>query len=170
MPECAFASGHPGRTKVEVVVEGSVSGSSGRETEVLALSPEEGGYFAGVVTSAGAGTLYRYRLDGKSYPDVASRFQPAGPLGPSLVVDPVAFEWTDSRWGGVPLAGQVVYEMHIGTFTREGTWTAAAQELSELADLGITLIEVMPVAEFPVASAGATTASISCALSCLWLA
>jgi maltooligosyltrehalose trehalohydrolase len=115
-----------------------------------ALAAEGNGYFSGVIPAAEAGTRYRYRLDaGDAYPDPASRFQPEGPHGPSEVVDPAAFEWTDAGWRGVPARGQVLYEMHIGTFTREGTWEAAARALPALAEIGITLLEVMPVAEFP---------------------
>ncbi|MBV9125246.1 MAG: malto-oligosyltrehalose trehalohydrolase, partial [Planctomycetes bacterium] len=77
------------------------------------------------------------------------RFQPQGPHGPSQVVDPGQFRWTDDSWPGVKVEGQVLYEMHIGTFTREGTWAAAARELPALAELGITVLEVMPVADFP---------------------
>src|SRR5262249_50833626 len=69
--------------------------------------------------------------------------------GPSMVVDPARFQWTDSLWRGVKIHGQVIYEMHLGTFTKEGTFAAAAIELPELARLGVTVIEVMPVAEFP---------------------
>jgi maltooligosyltrehalose trehalohydrolase len=117
----------------------------------LELAAEKEGYFAGHVLQAKAGTRYRYRLDGGPdlYPDPASRFQPEGPHGPSQVIAPGRFPWTDSGWRGVPLEGQVLYEMHVGTFTREGTWEAAAQELPELAALGVTVVEVMPVAEFP---------------------
>jgi len=114
------------------------------------LEPEGNGYFSGLCETASAGTLYRYRLDGKGdYPDPASRYQPDGPHGPSCVVDPSTFRWTDADWEGVSIEGQVIYEMHVGTFTREGTWRAAMQELKELADFGITVIEMMPVAEFP---------------------
>src|SRR5262249_47564714 len=89
------------------------------------------------------------RLDGGNrLPDPASRYQPEGPHGPSQIVDPTAFRWTDKAWPGVELAGQVIYEMHIGTFTREGTWRAAQAEFPELKAAGITVIEVMPVAEF----------------------
>ncbi|MGH9768822.1 MAG: malto-oligosyltrehalose trehalohydrolase [Blastocatellia bacterium] len=136
----------PRRRKVEVVIE-----------KAIELAPEDNGYFAGEVQSisatsgGGEGTLYRFRLDGEDqlYPDPASRYQPEGPHGPSQVIDPNRFEWTDQDWRGVDLRGQVIYEMHIGTFTREGTWGAAARELDELARLGITVIEVMPVADFP---------------------
>lgn len=132
----------PRRRTVEVVIEG---GSS------FALQPEPAGFFAGLVDAAGAGARYRFRLDGgeQLYPDPASRFQPAGPHGPSQVIDPNHFTWTDRAWRGVHLPGQVVYEMHIGTFTPAGTWAAAMRELDELARLGVTVLEVMPVADFP---------------------
>jgi maltooligosyltrehalose trehalohydrolase len=93
---------------------------------------------------------YRFRLDADSthYPDPISRFQPQGPHGPSEVVDPRTFSWSDHAWPGVAREGQVIYEMHIGTFTSEGTWEAAIRELPALAELGITLLEVMPVADF----------------------
>lgn len=133
--------------KVEVVFEGP----SGDWPAALELAAEKGGYFSGLAEGAGAGALYRFRLDdGDSlYPDPASRFQPDGPHGPSQVVDPAAYEWHDAHRSGLRPEGQVIYEMHIGTFTPEGTWKAAARELPELARLGITVIELMPVAEFP---------------------
>ena len=115
-----------------------------------ALAPEPGGYFAGIVTGATEGTRYRFILDGTdAVPDPASRFQPEGPHGPSMVVDPLAFRWADQAWRGVPMDARVVYELHIGTFTREGTWRAALGELSALRDLGVTVLQVMPVSEFP---------------------
>lgn len=137
----------PDRQKVEVVLEGP----AGAWPVELELAPEGDGYFSGRVEGAGDGALYRFRLDGEEtlYPDPASRFQPQGPHGPSRVVDPSAFEWTDRQWRGVEREGQVVYEMHVGTFTPEGTWAAAGRELPELAAIGITVLEVMPVAEFP---------------------
>jgi maltooligosyltrehalose trehalohydrolase len=114
------------------------------------LTAEGDGYFSGLAEGAGAGALYRFRLDGgDAYPDPASRFQPEGPHGPSRVVDPRSYAWKDEAWQGVRPEGVVLYEMHIGTFTPEGTWTAAARELPELARFGITCLEVMPVAEFP---------------------
>lgn len=136
----------PLKSKVHVVIEGGMSKSPGIE-----LMPEDNGYFSGLAGDAGNSTLYRYRLDEDNnlYPDPASRFQPQGPHGPSQVVDPEKFEWTDGKWRGSTLKGQVLYEMHIGTFTKEGTWEAATRELAELADIGITTIEMMPVAEFP---------------------
>ena len=113
------------------------------------LKSESGGYFSGHLSDVGDGDTYAFLVDGKGpFPDPASRFQPFGPHGVSQIVDPEIFPWTDDAWPGVELAGQVIYELHIGTFTREGTWPAAARELPKLAGLGITLIELMPVAEF----------------------
>jgi maltooligosyltrehalose trehalohydrolase len=124
---------------------------SEQETICRDLESEESGYFAARVLEATVGTLYRFRLDGdpQAYPDPASRFQPQGPHGPSAVIDPTSFEWPDSGWKAIGVKGQVLYEMHIGTFTQEGTWEAASRELAELADTGITVLEIMPVADFP---------------------
>jgi maltooligosyltrehalose trehalohydrolase len=131
----------PERRRVEVLIENGLA---------VPLAPEAGGYFSGVVPEAAAGALYRYRLDGEgSFPDPCSRFQPKGPHGPSMVVDPKAYKWHDEDWLGITMAGQVIYELHVGTFTKEGTFAAATRELEELKQLGVTVIEVMPVAEFP---------------------
>ena len=128
-----------------------VEDSAGAATDEIALASEGDGYFSLFVPGIAPGTLYRYRLgDGPDrFPDPASRSQPFGPHGPSQVVDSTAFEWTDQAWRGVRLEGQVLYELHIGTFTREGTWRAAMEHLPTLADLGVTTIEMMPIAEFP---------------------
>ena len=130
----------PRRSRVEIVTP------SGARS---ALAREDGGYFRGTI-AASAGDRYQFRLDDdqRLYPDPASRFQPDGPHGVSEIVDPAAFHWTDRGWTGARPDRQVVYELHVGTFTRAGTWAAAACELRELARIGITLIEVMPVAEF----------------------
>jgi maltooligosyltrehalose trehalohydrolase len=136
----------PKAQRVDLVLEDSAAKTSGQEFH--ALAPEKGGYFSGSA-NAGAGARYRFRVNDRFYPDPASRFQPDGPHGPSCIVDPEAFRWTDSHWPGVTLKGQIIYEMHIGTFTKEGTWRAAAQQLEELARIGITAIEMMPVADFP---------------------
>jgi maltooligosyltrehalose trehalohydrolase len=130
----------PAATRVDVVVDSDAS---------TPLGDEGNGYFGGFV-GASPGARYQFRLDTADLllPDPASRFQPHGPHGASVIVDPVAFRWTDDRWRGATLEGQVVYEMHVGTFSGPGTWAGATDELPELARLGITMIEVMPVAEF----------------------
>jgi maltooligosyltrehalose trehalohydrolase len=131
----------PAARRVEVVF------ADGRTGVSLVAEPD--GYFSGAA-DARAGSRYGFRLDDgeQLYPDPASRFQPDGPHGLSEIVDPAAFAWSDQAWRGPSLAGQVFYEMHVGTFTREGTWEAASRELPELAALGITVVEMMPVAEF----------------------
>ena len=115
------------------------------------LTAEGNGYFSGHVDEASPGDCYGFRLDGcdSLLPDPASRFQPLGPHGPSQIVDPLKFEWSDQKWAGVASCDRVIYEMHVGAFTAEGTWAAATGELQELANLGITLVEVMPVGDFP---------------------
>ncbi|HEX7045175.1 MAG TPA: malto-oligosyltrehalose trehalohydrolase [Burkholderiales bacterium] len=137
----------PRHRNVDVVLE---PGGDGAGARPVPLQPERDGYFSAHVADAGAGSRYQYRLDGsrRLYPDPASRFQPDGPHGDSQVVDPAAFRWTDADWRGVPQEGQVIYELHIGTFTRAGTFAAATAELAALKETGITLIELMPVADF----------------------
>ncbi|MEC4748918.1 malto-oligosyltrehalose trehalohydrolase [Methylomicrobium sp. Wu6] len=117
----------------------------------IELQSEGNGYFSVIVQEACIGSVYRYLLDDdpQPYPDPASRFQPQGPHGPSQVVDASTFDWTDTAWTGIEAQGQVIYEMHIGTFTHEGNWVTAAKELPELAALGVTVLEIMPVADFP---------------------
>ena len=113
------------------------------------LTREPNGHFAGFVEGAREGDTYSYLIDGKGpFPDPASRFQPAGPHGPSQLVNPDRFAWTDASWPGLKLTNQVIYELHIGTFTSSGTWRSAIEQLPELAGLGISAIEVMPVSEF----------------------
>lgn len=136
----------PDRRRVRVVFEDA----GGRETPGPDLEAEAGGYFSGAAPEARPGTLYRFRLDGEGpFPDPASRFQPRGPHGPSQVVDPGAYPWRDASWRGPRREGRALYELHVGTFTREGTWEAAARRLEGLAGLGVTVVEVMPVADFP---------------------
>jgi maltooligosyltrehalose trehalohydrolase len=116
----------------------------------IGLSEERDGYFSCHAPSALAGMRYRYRLDGraKTRPDPASRFQPDGPHASSEIIDSTRFKWTDERWKGIESKRQVLYEMHIGTFTIPGTWAAAIEQLPSLKELGITCLEVMPVSEF----------------------
>ncbi len=125
--------------------------SDGRERRKVALQQDSDGFFSALVEGLSDGDLYFYQVDDdpKLYPDPASYFQPQGVHGPSQVVDHDAFRWTDDDWPGPPLFGQVIYELHIGTFTPEGTWAAAIEKLPHLRELGVTLLEVMPVAAFP---------------------
>jgi maltooligosyltrehalose trehalohydrolase len=113
------------------------------------LDAEPDGYFSGTI-AASPGQRYQFQLDQQErpYPDPASRFQPDGPHASSEVIDRHTFTWTDNGWRGVGLKGQVVYEMHVGTFTPAGTWRDAERELPELASLGITVVELMPVGDF----------------------
>ncbi len=143
----------PDASSVEVVIE-----QQGQEPIVAALVaavPDDGptsaeATWSAVVDDIGAGDRYRFRLDGGDLlADPASRLQPDGVHGPSEVVDITSFKWTDDSWTGVPLADAVLYELHIGTFTTEGTFDAAVGELDRLVDLGITTIELMPVSAFP---------------------
>jgi maltooligosyltrehalose trehalohydrolase len=119
------------------------------ENKTCPLAREADRYFAGIA-HCGAGAHYKLQIDdGAAFPDPASRFQPEGPHGASCVIDPLSFKWTDANWRGVKLPGQIIYEMHIGTFTPAGTWRAAIDKLSQLKETGITLLEMMPIADFP---------------------
>jgi maltooligosyltrehalose trehalohydrolase len=133
----------PKRQSVEVIFEGQAAPS-------LKLAREKDGYFSGFSPEARTGHLYRVRLENAPhlYPDPASRYQPEGPHGPSQVVDPMTYKWGDGDWPGITPANQVLYELHIGTFTKEGMFAAAMGELPYLAELGVTCVEMMPVAEF----------------------
>lgn len=134
---CVWA---PKRTRVDVVL------GEGRS---FPLTKDEEGYFSAHVPIAAPGMSYRYRLDnGEAYPDPCSRFQPQGPHGPSLIVDPEAYQWRTTGWPGLRMEGQVIYELHVGTFTPAGTLDAAIEQLDGLRDCGITVIELMPLAEW----------------------
>ena len=138
----AFRVWAPKRRCVEVLLENL--------EKALSLEKDQRGYFSGLVVEAQAGMRYRYRLDGEQVcPDPCSRYQPEGPHGPSLIVDPHRYQWKDLDWGGVRMKGQVIYELHVGTWTAQGTFDAAIQALDDLETLGVTLIELMPIAEFP---------------------
>ncbi len=116
----------------------------------FALEREGQGYFSLTLSERCHGERYWLRPGaGDPLPDPASRYQPDGPMGPSMLVDADSFSWTDSAWRGLPRAAHVISEVHIGSFTPEGTWTAATARLPKLAELGITTIELMPVNEFP---------------------
>ena len=138
---CRFRVWAPGVKKVEVHV------LSPRDR--AAVLKEEGGYHEAVLEGIEPGCYYVYRLDGqKERPDPASRFQPQGVHGPSQVVDP-RFPWEDPCWFGTPLRDYVLYELHVGAFTPDGTFEAVVPFLGELQELGITAVEIMPVAQFP---------------------
>jgi maltooligosyltrehalose trehalohydrolase len=113
------------------------------------MEPEEGGYFSAVVEGVEPGAWYFYRLDNeRERPDPASRFQPRGVHGPSQIVDH-RFHWEDTSWSGLPLAEYILYELHAGAFTPEGTFDAIIPRLRQLKELGVTAVELMPVAQFP---------------------
>lgn len=113
------------------------------------MAPVGDGYFEVTIEDAGPGTRYSYRLPGdRDRPDPASRYQPEGVHGPSEVIDP-AFDWTDAGWFGLPINQYIIYEVHVGTFTEAGTLDAAIERLDELKALGVTAVELMPVAQFP---------------------
>jgi maltooligosyltrehalose trehalohydrolase len=117
---------------------------------VLPMTREADGHFRAFDLDARPGGRYWFRLDNdKLRPDPASRWQPDGPHEPSAYVDPRAFAWTDAGWQGLSKDGQIVYELHVGTFTAAGTWRAAVEQLEELARIGITVVEMMPIADFP---------------------
>jgi maltooligosyltrehalose trehalohydrolase len=136
--------------RIELILEGMVGGVGDTPGAEHTMARGTDGYHSVVVSGAPPGTLYRYRLDGRGpFPDPASRWQPQGVHGPSAVVNPTTFHWTDTTWAGVPIERTVLYEVHIGTFTPEGTFAAAATRLPQLAELGVTAVLVMPVADFP---------------------
>lgn len=138
---CQFCVWAPQAQRVEVRI---VS----QPERVVSLEQEKG-YHLASVEKVEPGSLYFYRLDGqKERPDPASHFQPQGVHGPSQVIDP-AFPWKDETWLGLSLQEYILYELHVGTFTPEGTLEAIIPYLAELKDLGITALELMPVAQFP---------------------
>jgi maltooligosyltrehalose trehalohydrolase len=129
----------PDAETVELIINGR---------EPIAMD-DDGGWKRAHVSGAGAGDDYRFRLPGGLHvPDPASRHQPLGVTGPSRVVDPHAYAWRDSDWRGRPWSETVIYEAHVGTLTEEGEYSSFARRLDELADLGVTAVELMPLAEW----------------------
>jgi maltooligosyltrehalose trehalohydrolase len=115
----------------------------------LPMSARGDGWFEAIVADARAGARYRYFIDGQSEaPDPASRFQPEDVLGPSLVVDPDAYVWTNDDWRGRPWSETILYELHVGAFTPEGTFDGVRERLEHIANLGVTAIELMPIGDF----------------------
>jgi maltooligosyltrehalose trehalohydrolase len=118
--------------------------------EFIDMEPLPHGYFRANLTKADEGAQYLYRLDDhRVLPDPASRFQPEGVHGPSQIVDTGSFQWTDQNWEGIPLESSIFYELHVGTYTEQGTYDAVIPHVPKLVDLGITTIELMPIAQFP---------------------
>jgi malto-oligosyltrehalose trehalohydrolase len=116
---------------------------------LLPMTPLEDGWHELATERASAGTLYRFELeDGMRVPDPASRHQPKDVHGPSQVIDPRAYQWSDTDWRGRPWHEAVIYELHVGAFTHEGTFRAAIGKLDHLVEIGVTAIELMPVADF----------------------
>ena len=135
----------PEASKIEVVLE-----TSADRAFVFPLAKSAHGFFEGVSADVRTGDLYRYRIDGQGpFPDPTSRYQPQGVHGPSQLVDAAEFPWTDGNWTGVGLEELILYEMHVGTFTPAGTLASAVERLPTLRDLGVTAVELMPVADFP---------------------
>jgi maltooligosyltrehalose trehalohydrolase len=133
----------PGARHVELLL------GAGEAVQAHALARNDDGWHEATIDDAAAGTAYRFRIDGDlRVPDPASRANPDGVHAPSRVVDPHAFDWQDAEWRGRPWHEAVVYELHVGTFTPEGTFAAAADRLDHLAALGVTAIEILPVAAF----------------------
>lgn len=118
--------------------------------DLFEMEPLARGYFRANLAELDGGAQYLYRLDDqRALPDPASRFQPHGVHGPSQVVDTASFQWTDREWKGISLERSIFYELHVGTYTQEGTFDALIPHLADLVDLGITTIELMPIAQFP---------------------
>ncbi|WP_262918585.1 malto-oligosyltrehalose trehalohydrolase [Telluribacter sp. SYSU D00476] len=120
------------------------------QEQLLEMKPLDYGYFQLEVTNAAPGTRYFYRPDDeKDFPDPASHYQPEGVHGPSEVVDHSAYSWQDQGWRGIPLKDLILYELHVGTFTPEGTFESMIPYLDDLVHLGVNAIELMPVSQFP---------------------
>ena len=133
----------PSASRVELVL------LAGKDPEYIAMEGTSGGWREAIVPAA-AGMRYRFRIEGGlEVPDPASRRNPEDVHGPSEVVDPADFEWDDGAWSGRRWEEAVIYELHVGTFTPEGTFAAAISRLDYLAALGVTAIEIMPLADFP---------------------
>src|SRR5947207_4077254 len=142
--EVRFRLWAPAARQVEVILHDSGG------TQPLARRPLPGGWFELQTGAARAGSRYRYRLDGvREVADPASRCNPEGVHGPSEVIDPTAFAWDDAPWRAPPWPEAVIYELHVGAFSPEGTFAGVAARLEHLARLGVTAVELMPVAAFP---------------------
>ena len=130
--------------------EALIVDAAGKTCRTVPLQSEGDGYLSAHDIAGGAGDLYQYRFgDSQGWPDPASRCQPAGVHGPSMVIDPAIYQWSDQAWTPPPYSALVIYELHIGTFTTEGTFRAAIERLDHLVALGVTALQLMPVGDFP---------------------
>ncbi len=123
--------------------------AAGALSKELPMTKDAEGYYQLESSEVSAGMLYQYRLDERLFPDPASRFQPLGVHGPSQVVDPSTFRWADDRWRRPGINDLVIYELHVGTFTPQGSYLAIIDHFEHLSRLGITVVELMPIADFP---------------------
>jgi maltooligosyltrehalose trehalohydrolase len=134
----------PAASRIELELE------DGKIPRQIPMQRLDQGWFELITDAAKAGVRYRFRIDGnRQVPDPASRFQPQDVHGPSEVIDPESFAWQDDGWNGRPWSEAVIYELHVGAFTPAGTFSAVGERLDYLADLGVTAIELMPIADFP---------------------
>ncbi|MCI0693085.1 malto-oligosyltrehalose trehalohydrolase [candidate division KSB1 bacterium] len=140
---CEFVVWAPFKTKVELKIILP-------EEKIIPMQKDEWGYWKATIEGCSSDHLYFYRLDDeKDRPDPASHFQSQGVHGPSQIIDHAAFDWEDENWKGIDLAKMIMYELHVGTFTPEGTFEAIIPRLGALKEIGINAVELMPVAQFP---------------------
>lgn len=138
-----FRAWAPAHSAVRVV-----TGAAGADTRYVSLERDAAGFFTGRDEHGRPGDLYWFQLEDRLVPDPASRWQPQGVEGPSMVVAPAAYQWEAESWRRPGWRGRVIYELHVGTFTAVGTFRAAIERLDALAELGVNTIELMPVADF----------------------
>ncbi|MDB6120680.1 MAG: treZ [Verrucomicrobiaceae bacterium] len=130
-------------------VEVEILSASGAKQRAIKLAETDPGFFSGIDIKGAAGDRYKFRLDGgQAFPDPWSRWQPEGVHGPSMVIDPTRYHWNDNGWRPPQIRDFVVYELHVGAFTQDGTFISAIEHLQHVRDLGANAIELMPVADF----------------------
>ncbi len=139
-----FRTWATGKKAVSVVI----FGGDGQISREIPMKLEGSGYYRADDPESGPGTLYKYRIGGKLVPDIASKFQPQGVHGPSQVVEGSGFRWTDGEWKAPRLGDLIIYELHVGTFTSEGTFAAIPAQFDHLKSIGVNAIELMPIADF----------------------
>ncbi len=148
--KCEFIVWAPFVKNVELKIASSADARETLSSRYIPMKKDESGYWRVIAGGVFPGTLYLYRLDGeKERPDPASHSQPRGVHQPSQVVEHGNFAWEDGLWNGLDISQMIMYELHVGTFTMEGTFDAIIPRLDEFKELGINAIEIMPVAQFP---------------------